>query len=69
MDSKPMEALTAREAGNRLGLSFEAVKRRIGNELRGFRDPNSGWWMITVESIKRWEVEHAAEIAARSEAV
>jgi len=50
-------------------LSKDAVKRRIGTELRGYRHPQTGWWMITLESVERWEVEHAAEIADRAEAI
>ena len=69
MDRKQTGDLSVLEASSRLGLSKDAVKRRIGTELRGYRHPQTGWWMITRDSVERWEVEHAAEIAARQEAV
>lgn len=69
MDGKQLGDLSVLEASSRLGLSKDAVKRRIGTELRGYRHPQTGWWMITRASVERWELEHAAEIAARAEAV
>ncbi len=66
MDGKQNGDLSVLETSSRIGLSKDAVKRRIGSELRGYRDPVSGWWMITLDSIERWEIEHAAEIRARA---
>ena len=65
MSNKYVDALSVIEASGRLGLSKDAVKRRIGTELRGYRHPQTGWWMITLDSVERWETEHAAEIEAR----
>ena len=66
MSNKHVDALSVIEASSRLGLSKDAVKRRIGTELRGYRHPQTGWWMITLDSIERWEALHAAEIEARN---
>ncbi|KKL28228.1 hypothetical protein LCGC14_2377260 [marine sediment metagenome] len=61
---KEPNALSVIETASRLGLSKDAVKRRIGTELVGYKDPLTGWWMIRLSSIKRWEVQKKAEIAA-----
>ena len=65
MNSKQTGDLSVLEASSRLGLSKDAVKRRIGTELRGYRHRQTGWWMITRDSVERWEIEHAAEIKQR----
>ncbi len=60
-EGKRSSAIPVGETAMRLRMTGDAVKRRIGTHLRGYKDPIAGWWLVYVDSIERYEAEREAE--------